>query len=304
MEAIHDEASLVDAAAFGPETRAITATVPRLEIENVLGEGGQPELVLELARRNGDDQTHTLEIDWAATDLEELLQRTSGDYVTLVFNEEELERAFDADFEAHGVREAAATFAVMAAVAAGSAAQASASPVGDLAYGGAGSSGTPIQMVSDAATSGPVQAATAPEQVSDAASTGPVVAETAQTPELISDNAMTGPVAVEAAPSSELISDNAMTGPVAVEAAQSSELISDNAMTGPVAVQASGTEMISDAASSGPVTVTPEESSDGGFSISAPDPSTTGAIVGGTALLIAAAGFAIRGQRKQAGHPA
>jgi hypothetical protein len=304
MEAIHDEASLVDAAAFGPETRAITATVPRLEIENVLGEGGQPELVLELARRNGGDQTHTLEIDWAATDLEELLQRTSGDYVTLVFNEEELERAFDADFEAHGVREAAATFAVMAAVAAGSAAQASASPVGDLAYGGAGSSGTPIQMVSDAATSGPVQAATAPEQVSDAASTGPVVAETAQTPELISDNAMTGPVAVEAAPSSELISDNAMTGPVAVEAAQSSELISDNAMTGPVAVQASGTEMISDAASSGPVTVTPEESSDGGFSISAPDPSTTGAIVGGTALLIAAAGFAIRGQRKQAGHPA
>jgi hypothetical protein len=284
MEAIHDEASLVDAAAFGPETRAITATVPRLEIENVLGEGGQPELVLELARRNGGDQTHTLEIDWAATDLEELLQRTSGDYVTLVFNEEELERAFDADFEAHGVREAAATFAVMAAVAAGSAAQASASPVGDLAYGGAGSSGTPIQMVSDAATSGPVQAATAPEQVSDAASTGPVVAETAQTPELISDNAMTGPVAVEAAPSSELISDNAMTGPVAV--------------------QASGTEMISDAASSGPVTVTPEESSDGGFSISAPDPSTTGAIVGGTALLIAAAGFAIRGQRKQAGHPA
>jgi hypothetical protein len=264
MEAIHDEASLVDAAAFGPETRAITATVPRLEIENVLGEGGQPELVLELARRNGDDQTHTLEIDWAATDLEELLQRTSGDYVTLVFNEEELERAFDADFEAHGVREAAATFAVMAAVAAGSAAQASASPVGDLAYGGAGSSGTPIQMVSDAATSGPVQAATAPEQVSDAASTGPVVAETAQTP----------------------------------------ELISDNAMTGPVAVQASGTEMISDAASSGPVTVTPEESSGGGFSISAPDPSTTGAIVGGTALLIAAAGFAIRGQRKQAGHPA
>jgi hypothetical protein len=284
MEAIHDEASLVDAAAFGPETRAITATVPRLEIENVLGEGGQPELVLELARRNGGDQTHTLEIDWAATDLEELLQRTSGDYVTLLFNEEELERAFDADFEAHGVREAAATFAVMAAVAAGSAAQASASPVGDLAYGGAGSSGTPIQMVSDAATSGPVQAATAPEQVSDAASTGPVVAETAQTP--------------------ELISDNAMTGPVAVEAAQSSELISDNAMTGPVAVQASGTEMISDAASSGPVTVTPEESSDGGFSISAPDPSTTGAIVGGTALLIAAAGFAIRGQRKQAGHPA
>src|SRR5437667_10665227 len=160
MEAIHGEASLVDAAAFGPETHAITATVPRLEIENVLGEGGQPELVLELARRNGDGQMHTLEIDWAARDLEELLQRTSGDYVTLVFHEEELERAFDAEFEAHGVREAAATFAVMAAVAAGSAAHASAAPLGDLAEGGAGSSGTPIQMVSDAANSGPVQAAT------------------------------------------------------------------------------------------------------------------------------------------------
>jgi hypothetical protein len=69
-------------------------------------------------------------------------------------------------------------------------------------------------------------------------------------------------------------------------------------------VQSSGVELITDAASTGPVTTTPEKSSGGGFSISAPDASTTGAIVGGVALLITAAGFAVKGQRRQAGHPA
>src|SRR2546423_14712241 len=111
MEAIHDKARLVDAAAFDQGTRAITATVPRSEIEDVLGEGGQPELTIQLTRRNGDDQNRSVEIDWNPKDLEELLRRTSGDDVTLVFNGDELERAFESDVEAHGLKEAAVTFA-------------------------------------------------------------------------------------------------------------------------------------------------------------------------------------------------
>jgi hypothetical protein len=297
MEAIRDRARLVDAAAFGQDTRPISATVSRSEIEDVLRNDGQPELVLQMARRNGNAETRTLEIDWEPKELEELLRRTSGESVTLVFNGDELERAFEADVEAHGMREAAATFAVMAAVATGSASHAAAAPLTALADGGAGTSGTAVEMVSDAASSGPVTT-TAPELVSDAASSGPV--EAAASSELISDAASSGPV--EAAASPELISDGASSGPV--EAAASPELVSDAATTGPVAVQSSGAELISDAASSGPVTSTAEKSSGGGFSISAPDASTTAAIVGGAALLITAAGFAVRGQRRQAGHPA
>src|SRR5204863_5879222 len=133
MEAIHDKARLVDAAAFDQGTRAITATVPRSEIEDVLGEGGQPELTIQLTRRNGDEHTRTLAIDWDPKDLEELLRQASGDSVTLVFNGDELESAFGSDVEAHGIREAAATFAVMAAVAAASASHAAAAPLGPVA---------------------------------------------------------------------------------------------------------------------------------------------------------------------------
>src|SRR5947199_6631197 len=245
MEAIHDRARLVDAAAFGQDTRPITATVPRSEIEDVLRDDGQPELVLQMARRNGNAETRTLEIDWEPKELEELLRRTSGESVTLVFNRDELERAFEADVEAHGMLEAAATFAVMAAVATGSASHAAAAPLTALADGGAGTSGTAVEMVSDAASSGPVTT-TAPELVSDAASSGPV----------------------EAAASPELVSDAASSGPV--EAAASPELVSDAATTGPVAVQSSDAELISDAASTGPVTSKAEKSGAGVFRIHRP----------------------------------
>jgi hypothetical protein len=325
MEAIHDRARLVDAAAFGQSTRTLTATVPRSEIENVLSEGGQPELVLQVARRNGDDQARTLEIDWELQDLERLLQQSSGDNVTLAFNQDELERAFEADVEAHGVREAAATFAVMAAVAAVSASHAAAAPLGQVIDGGAGPSGTPVEMISDAASSGPAAAPAAPELVSDAASSGPVQATQASAagltaegvrariaaehagpissaastgPELVSDAASSGPAPVAKSP--ELVSDSAMSGPVP----EAPQMVSDAASSGPKPVQASGPELISDAASTGPVTAQSEEASGGGFSISAPDASTTAAIAGGVALMITAAGFAVRGQRKQLGHPA
>ena len=89
-------------------------------------------------------------------------------------------------------------------------------------------------------------------------------------------------------------------------------MVSDAASTGAVPmtpdqiVDASGVppEMVSDAASSGPVTQAAAESSGSGWDISAPSP-TTGAIAGGAALMIAAAAFAVRGQRRHVGgHPA
>jgi hypothetical protein len=120
--------------------------------------------------------------------------------------------------------------------------------------------------------------------------------------------------ASQSTPAPEIVSDAALTGPVAAEAAaQSPEMVSDSALSGPTQTPmtaqqiadaaAPPPEMVSDAALSGPV-AQPEATGGGGWDISSPDPTTTGIIAGGVALTIAAAGFAVRGQRRQVGHPA
>jgi hypothetical protein len=335
MDEVRDRARLVDTSAF--DGRGVTATVPRADIEGVLASAdGPPELVLDIERRGGEEvEAHTFRLEWDPKELEQLLQTTSGDNVTLVLDREELERALDEDVEAHGLRETAAVFAV-AATAAASVAVGHAQAA-NVVHDGGGASGTaPIEMVSDAGSGGPTttaslqtaaqsdsnmlqvaaasqSAAQAPEIVSDAAMTGPVHHGGPQAPEMVSDAASTGPVQQAAATTPEMISDAASTGPVQQAAATSPEMVSDAASTGAVPmtpdqiVDAAGVppEMVSDAASSGPMTQAAESSGGGGWDISAPDAATTGAIAGGAALMIAAAAFAVRGQRRHVGgHPA
>jgi hypothetical protein len=333
MNEVRDRARLVDASAF--DGRGVTATVPRTEIEAVLSSpDGPPELVLGVERRAGDEvEGHTLRIEWDPKELEELLRTTSGDQVTLVLDSAELERAIDADVEAHGLREAAAIFAVaVTTAAAATAGAAHATPTQPFLHDGGGATGTPIVMVSDAGTGGygttthqapPLvsdaglsgqasgaqmaanQAAQGPEIVSDAASSG-----VAETPQLVSDAGLSGQAsgaqmaASQATQGPEIVSDAASSG-----VAETPQIVSDAASSGPVGmtpeqiVQAAGVppQMVSDAASSGPVAQAPEASG-GGFSISAPDPTTTGIIVGAVALTIVAAAFTVRGRRPQAGH--
>ncbi|TML69149.1 MAG: hypothetical protein E6G13_10000 [Actinobacteria bacterium] len=248
MQEVLDTARLVDAGAVAG--RGIAATVPRSEIEDVLrSEDGSPELVLDLVRGGaGDVEAHSLRLAWDPSELEELLRRSEGDEVTLLFDGVELEKVFDdMDVEAHGIRERAVVLAVAAAaVAGGTASHASAYPL--IGAGGGGSSAAPIAMVSDSASSGPV---TPIAMVSDAASSGPVAPAVA--PDLVSDNALSGPQSVPAAsvaqgPSSleaiegtgtqsaQLVSDAASSGPVAPAVAP--DLVSDNALSGPQPVQA------------------------------------------------------------------
>jgi hypothetical protein len=353
MDEVRDRARLVDASAF--DGRGVTATVPRADIEGVLASAdGPPELVLDIERRGGDEvEAHTFRLEWDPKELEQLLQTTSGDNVTLVLDREELERAIDEDVEAHGLRETAAVFAV-AATAAASAAVGAGIASGAVVHDGGGAAPAPIAMVSDAGSSGPATTASeqtaaqsdsnmlqvaaasqsasqGPEIVSDAAMTGPVRQAAAQPPEMVSDSAMSGSVQRGGPQAPELVSDAATTGPVNQAAAQSPEMVSDAATTGPVQqAAATGPELVSDAATTGPVAMTPDqivdaagvppemvsdaassgpmtqaaESSGGGWDISAPSP-TTGAIAGGAALMIAAAAFAVRGQRRHVGgHPA
>jgi hypothetical protein len=116
MQDVRDRVRLVDASEIG--TREIQATVPRAEIEDVLrSKDGDPELVIDVTRGDAAD-ARTLRLAWDQGELEELLRKADGDNVTLAFNGSELERALEADVEAHGLREAAVVLAVAATTAA------------------------------------------------------------------------------------------------------------------------------------------------------------------------------------------
>jgi hypothetical protein len=113
-----------------PAQRAVAAIVPREEITAVLGDPeGSPELSLRIAEKG--DQQSVIAMTWSRDELARVLAGATGDNVVLTFDREELSQAIG-DVEAHGLRERALVFAVVAAGALGSgAAIANAMPTTD-----------------------------------------------------------------------------------------------------------------------------------------------------------------------------
>jgi hypothetical protein len=103
MEEVASTAKLVDTIA-PDDGHALTATIPRSQVEAALEEGASADLILDIARiHDGDREDRTATIAWERPDLEELLRRASGDQIELTFDQAELERTLDAsDVEAHG----------------------------------------------------------------------------------------------------------------------------------------------------------------------------------------------------------
>jgi len=94
----------------GPEgvrhPHGVTTTIPRDEIEEALASDAPLDLYLDVAReRGGSVETMDVKVSWQREDLERLLDRFASDDITLSFDEEELARWLDDDFEAHGIRE-------------------------------------------------------------------------------------------------------------------------------------------------------------------------------------------------------
>jgi hypothetical protein len=119
MEEVAGTARLVDPAAVGA-TSALTATLPRSDIEAALQDEAGADLFLEIARiQNGERNDRRIKVEWTRDDLEQLLQGASGDSVSVTFDADELERMLnDPDFEAHGLKEKAAIITVAIAGAA------------------------------------------------------------------------------------------------------------------------------------------------------------------------------------------
>ena len=97
-----------------PAARAVTTIVSRGDRGSTAG--SSPELYLDL--EHGDER-NTIGIGWSHDELEQLLDRATGDDILFSFDRDELQLVFD-DVEAHGFRERALVFTVAVAGALGS----------------------------------------------------------------------------------------------------------------------------------------------------------------------------------------
>jgi hypothetical protein len=337
MEEASGSATLVESA---PEIEAqgMTTTLPRAEVEEALrSEDGPIELFLDLLRP-ADDEARSVRVAWDHDDLERILEASSGETVTLAFDRQELERAFD-DVEGHGLRERALVLTVAVATAAAGASVAQAGAVGGPGAGGGpsataasvtptgpGGTGGPISPAADVA--GYQQAGGAAETPStegyvramptDYGPGGAVGAAGEESPAEVTGGAAETPSTegyVRAMPS-----DYGPGGAVGAAGDQApAEVTGGAGEPAGGAVGASGGEApaaVTGAAGqpefvpgvtdfpSYPVQEPQQQPAGEGTGISIPEPAQDAAIAGGIALLITAAGFAVRGQRRRIERPA
>jgi hypothetical protein len=146
MEPTSTRALLVEPPDLAAESAAISATIPRSEIEAALSSDLPLELYLDVKRLSDESsaEERTLSVAWERADLERLLDDAQGDAITFSFAHDDLERAFEDDVEAHGLRERMLVLTVAAAAAAG----ASASVAASAPDPGTGGSTPPAAQVS------------------------------------------------------------------------------------------------------------------------------------------------------------
>src|SRR5438876_10136200 len=95
MEEVASTAKLAAPGAVDAKS-ALTATLPRSDIEAALHDDEGADLFLEIARiQNGERDDRRIKVAWTREDLQELLNQASGDHVSISFDEDELQRMLD-----------------------------------------------------------------------------------------------------------------------------------------------------------------------------------------------------------------
>jgi hypothetical protein len=323
MEEASGRATLVGSA---DEEHALTTTLPRSDVEEALrSEDGQVELFLDLARLTEDDQpseVRRVNIAWEHDDLDQLLKTTSGDAITLAFDRRELEQAFEeADVEPHGLREKALVLTVAVATAATGVSAAGAADSdyqrampGDygVVSGPVGASGdeAPAAVIGGAdVTPGDIGGAVgaagdqSPAAVTGAATPTPEAANEVAGYQraMPADYGVTGgPVGAAGTESPAAVTGGAgdvVSGPLAAAGGEAPAAVTGGAVGsqpgGAVAAAGEG----SPAEVTGGAIAAADRPEPTGSGIDIPQPARDAAIAGGLALIITAAGFALRGRR-------
>jgi len=287
METTSTRARLVEPSDLEAEFAAITATIPRDEIEAALSSDLPAELFLDVKRPSGeaDAEERTLSVAWEKSDLERLLAGAEAEAITFSFAYEDLERAFETpDVEAHGLRERALILTVAAAAATGGgAAAASAAP--DEATG---------------SHTMPVAAQVSHGEALTASQLG--VAPANDEASLAARGIQAGAVHDEATLASRGIEAPAPAEASHGEALTASQLVvppNDEAGLAARGIGAPPVGTIHDEATLAARGIQPPAPADGGSgfelpTIDAPTAAVTAGIAGGIALLITAAGFSAR----------
>lgn len=237
----------------------LAVNVPRSEVERALQADAEADLVLDVVRRNGQEEMRRVVLAWDREALEQLLGQ-EGEQLVAAIDPVSLQQAFD-EVEGHGMREVGATLAVLVATAGGGTGVASAALDSSVGHATpqAAEVGMPRAMPSDYAAS---DAQTAPEAGMPRAMPADYAAQAGI------ENVRAAQEAPEATPDPTTGIENVRTGGAAVP----------DPMSGIEQVRADRS---------------PAEAGDGG-TISAPSPTETGILIGGALLTIAAATFVLR----------
>jgi hypothetical protein len=252
----------------------LAVNVPRSEVERALQTDAEADLILDVVRRNGQEETCRVVLSLDREALEQLLTQ-GGEQVVAAIDPITLERAFD-DVEAQGVREVGAALAILVATAAGGAGAASAALDATVGQSTpqAAEVGMPRAMPSDyAAAQGEMPRAMPSDYAAQADQSVPAAGMPRAMPADYAaqagiENVRAAREAPEATPDPMTPIENVRAGGAAVP----------DPMAGIEQVRADRT---------------PAEAGDGG-TISAPSPTQTGILIGGALLTIAAATFVLR----------
>jgi hypothetical protein len=285
-----------------PAQRAVATIVPREEITAVLQDpDADPALYLRISGEgfSESDDSNVIAMSWSRAELEQLLAQATGDQIVLTFDRDELAGALG-DVEAHGIRERALVFAVVAAGALGTGVGiANAMPSGDEG-GPAVTQVAPADLrVTDASSAaGYATAGVADDVISDAASGAGYVAPAAAADSLVTDasSAAGYTAATDASASDATVSDAASgggyTAPVAAQDAMLTDASSAAGYTAAAEGSAADT-LRTDASLSGGYGPVDSGSSGSLFAVHAPS-TTDGLLAGGILLAITGATFASR----------
>jgi hypothetical protein len=268
----------------------LAVTVPKGDIERVLASDEDIDLVLDVVRTNGEREDRRIFLAWDRDTLRKLVDE-SGEQIVVLVDPESLQAAFDADVEAHGLREMGATLAIAV-----------------TALGGAGAAGAAVSQdaFQPGVTDFPSITATVGSEFQSGVTDFPSITSGAPgapgaAQQLVSDEPG-GPGDLrpaQAAPEAGM--PRAMPSDYAAQIQAQHEAAGNLLNADIEQVRAGGTAIPDPDSAIENVRATraaPEPGDSGGIAIDAPSTGVTAALAGGIALTIAAAAFALRRKRE------